>query len=267
MVSLSSSAHLPQTFGKLLLHRAAGLWRALDLGAQVLVLALTPASYGPGRRQAYVRLVYLDTAPTLPWFTLLCALISLVLTRIVVVTALSYGLSQYALQMVIRVLVLELIPLTAALFVALRCTLPHGVELRAMRLRGAFDDPGGVGTLPLATQVLPRVLSGVFATVTLAALSCVVALVIAYLAVYGFTLSGVPGYTRLFGQVFNPSVALIFVLKTLFFSLAISLIPMIAALQDGTRRSARSSAEMRALVYMFVVILLLEGASLIGNYY
>ena len=246
---------------------AAGWWRILYFGAMVLVLALSPSSYGVANRRIVARHMYLDTAPILGWFTALTALLTLVITRIVVVTALSYGLSQYALEMVIRVLVLELIPLTAALFVALRCTLPHGVELRAMRLRGAFDDPGGVGTLPLATQVLPRVLSGVFATVTLAALSCVVALVIAYLAVYGFTLSGVPGYTRLFGQVFNPSVALIFVLKTLFFSLAISLIPMIAALQDGTRRSARSSAEMRALVYMFVVILLLEGASLIGNYY
>ena len=44
---------------------------------------------------------------------MLSALISLVLIRIVVVTALSYGLSQFAVQMVVRVLVLELIPTTA----------------------------------------------------------------------------------------------------------------------------------------------------------
>ena len=50
-------------------------------------------------------------------FTVFSSLLGLVLIRIVVVTALSYGLSQYAVEMVVRVLVLELIPLGAALFV------------------------------------------------------------------------------------------------------------------------------------------------------
>ncbi len=255
--------HLPQTLGRLLLQRALGFWQALHLAAQLMVLALLPSSYSRSNRRELAVQLYLDTAPILVWFTLLCALLSLVLTRIVVVTALSYGLSQYALQMVIRVLVLELIPLIASLFVAVRCTLPDGLELRAMRLRGEIT----ARQADLRAQVLPRVLAGIFAAVTLAALSCVVALVIAYLAVYGFTLSGLPGFTRLFGQVFEPAVTLIFVLKTLFFSLAVALIPMVAALHDETRRGARTSAELRALVYMFVALLLLEGVSLVGNYY
>ena len=262
-----STALLPQTLGRILVGRALGLWRALFLAAQVLVLVLTPGSYDRRARAALAQRVYLDTAPILLWFTLLAALLSLVLTRIVVVTALSYGLSQYALQMVIRVLVLELIPLTAALFVALRLTLAHGVDLRALRLGGEMERLRALGREPLRELVLPRVLAGVFATLTLAALSCVVASLLAYLAVYGFTLAGLDGYTRVFGQVFNPAVSLIFLLKTLFLSLAVSLIPMVAALQDGTRRSVRSSAEMRALVYMFVAIVLLEGVSLVGNYY
>jgi phospholipid/cholesterol/gamma-HCH transport system permease protein len=106
------------------------------------------------------RHVYLGTAPLLPWFTVLCALVSLVVIRIVVVTAASYGLSQYALEMVVRVLVLELIPLTAALFVALRCTLPAGAELATLRRRGRLGTPARAqGVDPLA-EVLPRVLAG-----------------------------------------------------------------------------------------------------------
>src|SRR5205085_1402873 len=126
----------------------------------------------------------------------LSALLTLVITRIVIATALSYGLSQYALEMLIRVLVLELIPLTAALFVAMRCTIPNGVVLATMRRAR-----GGVS---LTTDVLPRALAGLHATLTLAALSCVVALVIAYLAVYGFTTAGVSAYTHVFGHVFSP---------------------------------------------------------------
>ena len=53
--------------------------------------------------------------------------------RFVVVTALSYGLSKYALEMVVRVLVLELIPLTSAIFVALRCAIPNAAEVYDLR--------------------------------------------------------------------------------------------------------------------------------------
>src|SRR6218665_2504574 len=64
--------------------------RIFARGAVALVRALSPPGSGPGRRQALARRLYLDTAPVLPGFTVLAALISLVLTRIVVVTALSY---------------------------------------------------------------------------------------------------------------------------------------------------------------------------------
>ena len=254
---------------------AAGNWliewlRMAYLGAVLTVLAFSPSSYGRAGRATLSRHVYQNTAPILIGFSLLCALVTVVLTRIVVVTAQSYGLSQYALQVVIRVLVLELIPLGAALFVALRCTIPDGVELSVLQAGGRLDELRRQGSDPTRAEVLPRVVAGMFAGVTLAALSCVVALSVAYVAVYGFTASGLAGYTRLFGQVFSPPVTLIFTLKTLLFSLAVSLIPMASALYAQPARpgaGVRTSAEMRSLVRMFAVLLLIEVASLVGNYY
>lgn len=242
-------------------------WRLLDLGFVLLVLVLSPSSYGRDARGVLARHIYLNTAPILLWFSVLCALVTVVLTRIVLVTALSYGLSQYALQVVIRVLVLELIPLTAALFVALRCTIPDGAELLAMQASGQLDEMRRKGADPVRREVLPRVVAGMFSGITLAALSSLVALVVAYVAVYGFNVSGLAGYTRLFGQVFSPAVTLIFVLKTVFFCLAVSLIPMASALYGMRGASVRTSAEMRGLVRMFALILLIEVASLVGNYY
>lgn len=61
-------------------------------------------------------------------------------------------------------------------------------------------------------------------------LSCVVALITVYLSVYGFTLAGLPGYTRIFGQIFTPAVTLVFVLKTWFFSLAVAIMPLASGL-------------------------------------
>jgi len=112
------------------LRRAAHVsWQMLNLGALVLALAITPSSYRQPWRHPLTQQVLRAVLPLLPWFTLLAAVLSLVIVRIVLVTALSYGLSQFALEMVIRVLVIELIPLTAALAVALRVTITSGSGL------------------------------------------------------------------------------------------------------------------------------------------
>ena len=266
MIARLPGLSLPERVWSTARRWAVAWWRILYLGAVVLVLVLSPSSYGRGTRRALARHLYLDTAPVLLGFTVLAALISLVLTRIVVVTALSYGLSRYALEMVIRVLVLELIPLTAALFVAMRCTIPNGTQITRLQQSGRFDALRAHGSDPVRIELLPRVIAGVFACITLAALSCVVALVLAYLGVYGFNVAGLQSYTRMFGQVFSPTVTLVFVLKTLFFALAVALIPMAAGLYDTGERTQPDS-ELGGLARMFAVLLLIEVASLMGNYY
>lgn len=267
MSSPGSWTHALASIGAVPVRWLAGWWRIIEFGAIVLVLALSPSSYRSGIGAALARHIYLDTAPILGGFTALCALLTLVITRIVVVTAYSYGLSQYALEMVIRVLVLELIPLTASLFVALRCTIPNGAALVEMRRLGRFDQLRRQGIDPVTREVLPRVLAGIFSAITLAALSCVVALGLAYLAVYGASTAGLGNYTRMFGHVFKPEVSLIFVLKTVFFSLAVSVIPMASALYDLEGDGSRESAALQGLVRMFAVLLLIETVSLVGNYY
>lgn len=244
---------------------ALAWWRIVHLGSVVLVLLCTPSTYGRAARWRLARQMYLDTAPILLGFTVLAALLSLVLTRIVVVTALSYGLTRYALEMVIRVLVLELIPLTAALFVALRATIPSGAALAQLRQTGYLQQLRAQGADPLRMELLPRVLAGVYACITLAALSCVVALGMAYLGVYGANSAGLAGYTRMFGHVFSLQITLVFALKTLAFSLAVALIPMAAGFYgDG---GARAESDLSGLARMFAVLLLIEMASLMGNYY
>jgi phospholipid/cholesterol/gamma-HCH transport system permease protein len=235
----------------------AGWWRVVHLGALLLVLAFSRSSYSADNRRALLRHVYLGTAPSLLWFGVVSTLISLVLIRIVLVTALSYGLSQYALEMVVRVLVLELIPLTAALFAALRCTIPNAVEIAAL--------PGSERLL--RSEVLPRVAAGVFCALMLAAVSCVVTLLVAYLSVYGLTTSGFGAYTHTVGHVFNAGVSLVFGLKILLLGMAVALVPMATVLDLAARGRSKTSAELQGLVRMFMLILLIEAASLVGNYY
>jgi phospholipid/cholesterol/gamma-HCH transport system permease protein len=87
------------------------------------------------------------------------------------------------------------------------------------------------------------------------------------LTVYGFTTAALAGYTRTVGHVFAPAVSLIFGLKTFFFGLVVTLIPAAVALHGHRRMRARTSIELQGLVRMLVMILLIEVASLVGNYY
>ena len=252
-----------------------GLRRAahgLYFASLMLVLALSPSSYGRGRRASLAHHLYLGTAPLLAWFSLLTAIVSVVVIRIVLVSTLSYGLSQYALELMIRLLVLELMPLAAAFYVALRCTLPFGEQVAHLR------DPG-IGLL--RREVLPRVLAGMFSLIALVALSGVAALAFIYAAIHGFSGAGIASYTRLIGQVFEPAVTLVFGLKTLSLCIVVALVPMAsshfqmhhgatwidAGAATGQRKIRSTSEELQEMVLLFGLVLAIEILSLIANYY
>jgi phospholipid/cholesterol/gamma-HCH transport system permease protein len=243
-------------------------WQVLHLGAEIVVLALAPSSYrDPAVRRAVLEQLYRATAPLMTWYLVLSALVSLVLIRIVVATAVSYGLTQYALEVLVRTLVLELIPLYAALFVAVRFSMPAAQQVR--RQLAAWQAGGGVPPQQalLRNVLLPRALGSVFSVLLLAALSGVITLVLTYVNVYGFSLWGLPAYTRNVGSVFTPAVSLIFLLKTLFFGLAVAFVPMASSAQTDTDGGYAMRSDMAEFARLLSVILLLEVISLIGNYY
>lgn len=243
-----------------------GAWQVVHLSAVVLVLALSPSSYRGGFWPELARQIHRATLPVLLWFTALSSLLGLVLIRIVAVTAQGYGLSQYAVDMVVRVLVLELIPLGAALFAAMRVGIPLGDELVALRAAGHWQRSAQAGRDPLRWLVLPRALAVMFAVLKLVALSGVIALLMAYLALYGFTPWAIDAYTRSVGQVFSPVVTMVFAFKTAFFSLAVALVPLAAAATGPLSLEDRPRSELQMLVRLFLVLLVVESVSLLGSY-
>ena len=244
-----------------------GWWAVVFIGAELAVLAFSPSSYRRESRGVVLRQIYYAAGPGLPGFITLMALFNVVLIRILVVTAFAYGLTQYALDAVVRVLVLELIPLISALYVAVEYTIPGGSQLYKLRRSGALDALRTQGVDPLSREVLPRVLAGMFAVLLLALLSGLMSLVLAYVAVHGFTIAGLPSYNHAVGNIFNPVVTMIFTMKTLAFALSVALLPVANALRDIPLRPSRTSVELQGLVQMFVLMLVIEIASLVGNYY
>lgn len=206
-------------------------------------------------------------------FALASALLAVVITRIVLVTAQSYGLSQLALEMVVRVLVLELLPLGAALFVALRVCLPSAVEVAQLKADDSLQRMRRGGVDVLVSELLPRACGGAFAVMLLVALNSLICLLVAYLLAHGFSPWGFDSFTRMVGRVFSPAVSLIFVLKTLAFAAAVAVVPLGSALHDpapepgdAPGQSLRGGVELAGLVRLFAALLVVEVLSLGINY-
>lgn len=257
----------PQPAGRGLLRLAGGLLHLVRLGALMAVLSLSVSSYRRhDTRQAVMHQLVRATLPLLSWFLVLSALVSLVLIRIVVATAASYGLSQYAIEVLVRTLVLELIPLYAALFVALRHAMPDAQQVRALlaRRRQVAAAPDALAAVALA--LFPRALASGLAVLLLAGLAGVTALVLAYLTVYGISPWGLPAYTHAVGGIFSPAVGLIFALKTGLFALAVAVVPLAAAARPDAAGRFRRQSDMASFARLFSALLLIEVGSLLGNY-
>jgi phospholipid/cholesterol/gamma-HCH transport system permease protein len=253
----------PHYWARAVAHYFASWWRMLLLGAIALVLAFSPSTYTREHRIATARQIYLGAWQVLPWFTALSALISLVIIRIVLVTALSYGLSRFGLEMVVRVLVLELIPLAAAMFVALRA----GMVFNPAVLDPIACDQSEQAAWRLRRDLVAEVSGNAFAVLSLAAVSSVLVLVLAYLNVYGLSPWGLDDYTRTVGRVFEPLVAIGFGLKTLLFGLAVAVIPAAAIMEIQRFGRDGASTLQPGAVRLLFVLTVIEAASLAVKYF
>lgn len=242
-------------------------WYMIHLGAVAVVTALSPSGWRRANLRATARHIHASTWLVLPWFTLASALVSLVIIRIVLVTARSYGLSGFALEMVVRVLVLELIPLSAALFVALRASMAFDASALGLARSGLSIRAASIEALGrVRRDLVPQMVANVVAVLSLAMVTSTIVLLLAYLNVYGLSPWGIPDYTRTVGRIFDPVVTAGFALKTVLFGLAVALIPSAAVLElQRYPRLLTSSVQPGALRLLFVLIVI-EAASLALKY-
>ena len=250
----------PHQWGRLLHRYLASWWHMLLLGAVALVMAFSPSTYTRESWRAAATRIVAAAWQVLPGFTLIAALASLVIIRIVLVTAFSYGLSRFALEMVVRVLVLELIPLSAALFVAMRA----GLAFNASELRSKMLATSGQSAL--REELVPDVIANAVAVLSLALATSGIVLVLAYVNVFGLSPWGIADYTRTVGRVFDPVVSMGFGLKTLLFGMAVAVIPSAAILECQRYGELPTSPVQPGALRLLFVLLLIEGASLLVKY-
>jgi phospholipid/cholesterol/gamma-HCH transport system permease protein len=221
----------------------AGWLRLLRFGGATIVAALSPSVYNPATRAVVARQIYFTAWQVIPGFVLFVAVLSAVLVRIVDATAREYGLSQFATELTMRVLLLEVIPLTAALFVSLRSGAAINTEVALMSLRNEIEALARAGVDPMRFEFVPRLVG-----------------------VYGFFLWGVPEFTRSVGNVFDAQITIGLGLKCLFFGLAVGIIPMAEGLGGSREVHTAPVTVLRGMMRLFFVLVLIEVTSLAFKY-
>ena len=252
-------------FAGAFLFRPRSWRRVFRFGGVAIVAAVSPSTYNARAREVAVRQIYFTAWQVLPGYAAASALLSLFLIEVVAAFAHKYGISAYSLELVLNVLVLELVPLLTALFVALRSGAAIGAEIAVLAVGGELDAEGASN--PLHAELVPRIAGAALSVASLTTLGCVVAVVLTYLAYYGFNGAGAAEFTRIVVNVFDGPELVGFLMKCLLFGLAVAIIPAATALEAerGVLRSL-PAVVLGGLLKLFFAILVIEIASLVIKY-
>ncbi len=237
-------------------------------GAIALRRAVSPATYDGAALEVVQKQIYFTAWQILPGFAALVALLSLVIIQIVGDTARDFGLYGYALELVLRVLVLEVLPLVTVLFVALRTGAAMNTEVALMKIHNELEAFELVGVDPLRFELIPRVIGGTVAVMALTALAILIALGLAHLIIVDLQPWSLPpgDFARAVGKVFDVPSMLVLWGKTLAFGLAVTIIPIAQALATPKRLSLAPVAVLRGMVRLFFAIMLIETGALAVTY-
>lgn len=228
--------------------------------------ALSRSTYTPITRAAALQQVYFTAWQPLAGFTVFSALLSLVAIQVTITAARGFGLAGYALELVFRVLVVELIPFVTALMVALRSGSATNTEVALMHASGEFEAMRAARVDPMKREFVPRVVASALSVLSLTILSCAVALLLAYLVMYGLSPWGFAEYTRTIAGVFDVQILVGFVLKCTAFGVAVAAIPIAAGLQASQDLQSAPISVMGGMVRLVLALALIEITSIAVKY-
>jgi phospholipid/cholesterol/gamma-HCH transport system permease protein len=240
--------------------------RALLFAVTAAAAALSFSAYTARTRSLAMRQVYSGAWQVLPGFTLLTGLLSWVIIQITVTLAREFNLAQFALELAFRVVVLELVPLLTALYVALRSGAAIVTEVALMANKGELDELRSANIDPYEREFVPRIVAAAVSVFALTVVSSFVVIVIAYLVMYGASPWGFGEYTRTVALVFSPGELGGFLLKCFAFGVVVAVIPIAAGLDATKDPRSVPFAVMGGMVRLFVALAVIELVNLAVKY-
>ena len=234
--------------------------------AKAMLLLLERSTWNRATFDVVVKQVYFTAVQILYVFLGYALVISWLMITIILSTARDFGLTEFASEMTIRVLVLELLPFLTALFVALRSGSAINTEVALMQVNNELDALAHCKVPPMQFEFLPRLIGGVISVVTLAGLAGILALLLAYLSIYGLSMAGFEAFTQIIAKVFNLKILIGLIAKCALFGLAVTLIPVTAGLETPKKLFMVPVSVLRGMMRGFFAIVAIEVVSLALKY-
>ena len=234
--------------------------------AQSLLLMLDRSTWNRATFDVVVKQVYFTAVQILPVFLGYALVISWLIITIILTTARDFGLTGFASEMTIRVLVLELLPFLTALFIALRSGSAINTEVALMRVNNELDALLHCKVPPMQFEFLPRLIGGVVSVITLAGLAGLLALLLSYLSIYGLSMAGFEAFTQIIAKIFNLNILFGLIAKCALFGLAVTLIPITAGLETPKKLFMVPVSVLRGMMRVFFAIVAIEVVSLALKY-
>jgi phospholipid/cholesterol/gamma-HCH transport system permease protein len=245
-----------------------GLVQTLRFAGIAFAGILTPSSYSRASFAVIQKQIYYTAWEILPAYIAIITLLSVVIITIVGETARDFNLYGYVLETVIRVIVLEIVPLATALLVAIRTGAAINTEVALMKLNSELEALEMVRVDPMRFELLPRVAGGTVAVVALTALGVLISLALSHLIIVNFQPWNLPpgDFRQTIGQVLSPEALLILWGKSLAFGLSITIISIAEGLETPKRIAYAPVAVLSGMLRLFLAIMLIETGALVLTY-
>jgi phospholipid/cholesterol/gamma-HCH transport system permease protein len=234
--------------------------------ARAILLLLDRTTWNRATFDVVIKQVYFTAVQILHVFLGYALVISWLIITIILSTARDFGLTEFASEMTIRVLVLELLPFLTALFIALRSGSAINTEVALMQVNNELDALAHCKVPPMQFEFLPRLIGGVISVVALAGLAGLLALLLAYLSIYGLTMAGFDPFTHTIAKIFDFKIVAGLVVKCALFGLAVTLIPVTAGLETPKKLFMVPVSVLRGMMRVFFAIVAIEVVSLALKY-
>lgn len=241
-------------------------WNNAYLGCTALVLLFTPDRNWLSTARVVILHAYLRLRWALLVFVFIMAMTNTVITQIVSKTLTQFGMGTLASTLMIRVMLVEVIPIVAALIVAIKLSIPLGAELSHLRRSRHLNRLQDAGLDAYRMEFLPRLLMGIYGVVMFSVMGSAVVVLTLYQGLYGLTSAGYESFTNIFSRVMTPYFTSIFAGKAIAFGYIVALIPLTSAF-SRTRFGLRRDTELVTLARMLFLIMVVEVLSLVINYY
>jgi phospholipid/cholesterol/gamma-HCH transport system permease protein len=250
--------------------KAIGWWKAsygvLSFLAEVLSTVSRPATWNRATLETIIKQIYFTAVQILHVYLIYVLGISWVIINITLSTARDVGLFDTATEMIIRVLLLELLPFLTALLIALRSGSAINTEVALMKVNNELDALSHCKVEPMQFEFLPRIAGGVASVIGLTVLGSILTLILAYLSIYGLSVTGVSAFSTTIASVFSINILLGLAVKCAFFGLAVTTLPMAAGLETPKKLFMVPVSVLRGMMRVFLALVLIEVVSLALKY-